>query len=162
MKTDLARILSVSGQHGLFLYIAAARNGAIAENLESKKRTSFDMKSRITTLADIAIFTSEGEMRLQDVFEKLHEVLGEQDAPTSKASADELKALFGKAIPNYDPDRFYVSHMKKVVDWYNDLKNNASLDFMTDEERKVEMEAEESEEAEEAEEQTSGEDPANA
>ena len=159
MKTDLARILSVSGQHGLFLYIAAARNGAIAENLESKKRTAFDMKSRITTLADIAIFTSEGEMKLQDVFCKLHEVLGAQDAPTSKASADELKGLFEKAVPNYDPDRFYVSHMKKVVDWYNDLKNNASLDFMTDEERRAEAEAE----AEEAEgEEGNGEDPANA
>ena len=158
MKTDLARILSVSGQHGLFLYIAAARNGAIAENLETKKRVAFDMKSRITTLADIAIYTSEGELRLQDVFSKLHEVLGEENAPTSKASADELKALFEKAIPNYDPDRFYVSHMKKVVDWYNDLKNNASLDFMTDEDRQAEAEAEEAGEEEEV----NGEDPANA
>lgn len=129
MKTDLARILSVSGQHGLFNYIAQARNGAIVEALGDKRRTCFDMKSRITTLADISIYTSEGEMKLQEVFQKLHEALGEADAPTSKASADELKALFLKAIPNYDADRFYVSHMKKVVDWYNELKNFASLDF---------------------------------
>lgn len=129
MKTDLARILSVSGQHGLFNYIAQARNGAIVEALSDKRRTCFDMKSRITTLADISIYTSEGEMKLQEVFQKLHEALGEADAPTSKASADELKALFLKAIPNYDGDRFYVSHMKKVVDWYNELKNFASLDF---------------------------------
>ncbi len=129
MKTDLARILSVSGQHGLFNYIAQARNGAIVEALGDKHRTCFDMKSRITTLADISIYTSEGEMKLQEVFQKLHEALGEADAPTSKASADELKALFLKAIPNYDGDRFYVSHMKKVVDWYNELKNFASLDF---------------------------------
>lgn len=129
MKTDLARILSVSGQHGLFNYIAQARNGAIVEALGDKRRTCFDMKSRITTLADISIYTSEGEMKLQEVFQKLHEALGEADAPTSKASADELKALFLKAIPNYDSDRFYVSHMKKVVDWYNELKNFASLDF---------------------------------
>ena len=129
MKTDLARILSVSGQHGLFNYIAQARNGAIVEALGDKRRTCFDMKSRITTLADISIYTSEGEMKLQEVFQKLHETLGEGDAPTSKASADELKALFLKAIPNYDGDRFYVSHMKKVVDWYNELKNFASLDF---------------------------------
>ncbi len=143
MKTDLARILSVSGQHGLFLYIAAARNGAIAENLGTKKRVAFDMKSRITTLADIAIFTSAGEMKLQEVFGKLREVLGDQqDAPTSKSSESELKALFAKAVPDYDPDRFYLSHMKKVVDWYNDLKANASLDFMTDEDRKAEAEAE--------------------
>ncbi len=129
MKTDLARILSVSGQHGLFNYIAQARNGAIVEALSDKRRTCFDMKSRITTLADISIYTSEGEMKLQEVFQKLHEALGEADAPTSKASADELKALFLKAIPNYDGDRFYVSHMKKVFDWYNELKNFASLDF---------------------------------
>lgn len=129
MKTDLARILSVSGQHGLFNYIAQARNGAIVEALSDKRRTCFDMKSKITTLADISIYTSEGEMKLQEVFQKLHDALGEADAPTSKASADELKALFLKAIPNYDGDRFYVSHMKKVVDWYNELKNFASLDF---------------------------------
>lgn len=129
MKTDLARILSVSGQHGLFNYIAQARNGAIVEALGDKRRTCFDMKSRITTLADISIYTSEGEMKLQEVFQKLHDALGEADAPTSKASADELKALFLKAIPNYDGDRFYVSHMKKVVEWYNELKNFASLDF---------------------------------
>ena len=129
MKTDLARILSVSGHHGLYLYLAQARTGAIAEALSDKKRTCFDIKTRITTLADIAIYTSEGEMKLKEVFLKLHEVLGDADAPSPKASSEELKSLFLKAIPDYDSDRFYVSHMKKVVEWYNELKNYASLDF---------------------------------
>ncbi len=129
MKTDLARILSVSGQHGLFNYIAQARNGAIVEALSDKRRTCFDMKSRITTLADISIYTSEGELKLKDVFLKLQAVLGDADAPTAKASSEELKSLFAKAVPDYDADRFYVSHMKKVVEWYNELKNFASLDF---------------------------------
>ena len=124
MKTDLARILSVSGQHGLYLYLAQARNGAIAE-----KRTCFDIKTRLTTLADIAIYTSEGELKLKEVFLKLKDVLGDADAPSPKASSEELKALFAKAVPDYDADRFYVSHMKKVVEWYNELKNYASLDF---------------------------------
>ena len=117
MKTDLTRILSVSGQHGLFYYVAQARSGAIVEALSDKRRTVFDMKSRITTLADISIYTNEGELKLKEVFLKLNAVLGDADAPTSKASSDELKALFEKAIPDYDADRFYVSHMKKVVDW---------------------------------------------
>ncbi|MBQ8071269.1 MAG: DUF5606 domain-containing protein [Bacteroidales bacterium] len=128
-KTDLSRILSVSGMSGLYRYVAQARNGAIAESLRDGHRTCFGLKSKITTLADIAIYTEDEEMKLQEVFGKLHEVLGEEDAPTSKASADELKALFAKAVPTYDADRFYVSHMKKVVDWYNELKNFASLDF---------------------------------
>ena len=129
MKTDLARILSVSGQHGLYLYLAQARNGAIAESLSDKKRTCFDIKTRLTTLADIAIYTSEGELKLKEVFLKLKDVLGDADAPSPKASSVELKALFAKAVPDYDADRFYVSHMKKVVEWYNELKNYASLDF---------------------------------
>ena len=129
MKTDLASILSVSGQHGLYLYLAQARNGAIAESLSDKKRTCFDIKTRLTTLADIAIYTSEGELKLKEVFLKLKDVLGDADAPSPKASSEELKALFAKAVPDYDADRFYVSHMKKVVEWYNELKNYASLDF---------------------------------
>lgn len=129
MKTDLTRILSVSGQHGLFYYVAQARSGAIVEALSDKRRTVFDMKSRITTLADISIYTNEGELKLKEVFLKLNAVLGEADAPTSKASSEELKSLFEKAIPDYDADRFYVSHMKKVVDWYNEIKHYASLDF---------------------------------
>jgi hypothetical protein len=52
-----------------------------------------------------------------------------------------IKDLFAKAVPNYDPDRFYVSHMKKVVDWYNELAKYASLEFVTDEEREAEAKA---------------------
>lgn len=140
MKTDLARILSVSGQHGLYLYLAQARNGAIAESLSDKKRTCFDIKTRLTTLADIAIYTSEGELKLKDVFLKLKEVLGDADAPGPKSSSEELKALFAKAVPDYDSDRFYVSHMKKVVEWYNELKNYASLDFADENETAPEEE----------------------
>lgn len=150
MKTDLSRILSVSGQHGLYLYIAQARSGAIAESLADKKRTVFDVRNRITTLADISIFTSDGELKLQEVFNKLHEQLGGQDAPSSKASAAELKSLFSQAVPDYDGDRFYVSHMKKVVDWYNELKNHASLDFMTQEDYEAEAAAKSGEAAEDA------------
>jgi hypothetical protein len=84
----------------------------------------------VTSLADISIYTDEEEVKLQQVFLNLKEVLGDADAPTSKAKPEELKALFENALPTYDRDRFYVSHMKKVVDWYNVLKNHASLDFV--------------------------------
>ena len=141
MKTNLAKILSVRGQRGLFAYIAQSRNGAIAESLRDHKRTNFAANSGITTLADISIYTLEGELKLKEVFRKLQEVLGDADAPNSKAPADEIKALFEKAIPDYDADRFYVSHMKKVVDWYNELKNFASLDFEDEEETEAPAEA---------------------
>ena len=138
MKTDLAKTLSIRGQHGLFTYIAQSRGGAIVESLEDKKRSHFAASAGITTLEDISIYTEDGEVKLSEVFGKMHEVLGEADAPTAKAADADLKALFEKALPNYDGSRFYVSHMKKVVEWYNALKKYASLEFLTDEEREAE------------------------
>ena len=138
MKTDLTKILSISGQSGLFNYISQARSGAIVEALADKKRTCFGMNSRITTLADISIYTDEGETKLKEVFLKMKETLGDADAPGSKSSAEELKSFFEKALPDYDRNRFYVSHMKKVVTWYNILKEHASLEFETGEEESSE------------------------
>lgn len=140
MKTDLSRILSISGQSGLFFYVSQARNGAIVEALADKKRLTVGMTSRLTSLADISIYTDDEEVKLQQVLLNMKEVLGDADAPSSKASAEELKALFEKALPAYDRDRFYVSHMKKVVDWYNNLKKYASLDFVNPEEESAEQE----------------------
>ena len=132
MKTDLSRILAVTGQHGLFRYVAQARNGVIAESLETGRRTVFDAHSRITTLADIAIYTNEEELKLAEVFTALQKTLDGQAAPSDKAAETELVALFDKAVPNYDADRFHVSHMRKVVGWYSELEKYASLDFETE------------------------------
>ena len=142
MKTDLAKTLSIRGQHGLFTYIAQSRGGAIVESLEDKKRSNFAASAGITTLEDISIYTEDGEVKLSEVFGKMHEVLGEADAPTAKAADADLKALFEKALPSYDGSRFYVSHMKKVVEWYNCLKKYTSLEFMTDEDREAEAQKE--------------------
>ena len=129
MKTDLSKILTISGQSGLFLYISQARSGAIVEALSDKKRSSVGMNSKITSLADISIYTEDEEVKLQQVFLNMKEVLGDADAPSAKSDPAQLKTLFEKALPDYDRDRFYVSHMKKVVEWYNCLKKYASLDF---------------------------------
>lgn len=135
MKTDLSKILSVSGKHGLYKFLALSRsNAAIAEALSDGHRTVFDPHSRITTLSDIAIYTDDGEFRLKEVFLAINKALDGNDAPTSKSPEAEIKALFDKAIPNYDPDRFYFSHMKKILDWYNELVQFASLDFVEEEE----------------------------
>ncbi|MBO4843343.1 MAG: DUF5606 domain-containing protein [Bacteroidales bacterium] len=132
MKTDLSKILSVSGKSGLFQYLAQARNGVIAEALADKKRCMIDIKSRITTLADISIFADSGEIKLKEVFQSLDKIYKGKPGP-EKLPDNDLKALFAKAVPDYDQNRFYPSHMKKVLDWYNQLAKYASLDFVEEE-----------------------------
>jgi len=137
MKTNLQKILSIAGQPGLFSYLTQANAGVVVESLATKKRTVCGMSMRISSLSDISVFTEEGEVSLETMFEKMKEKLGEQAAPSSKSNPEELKKFFGEVLPDYDRDKFYVSHMKKVVEWYNVLKEFASLDFEKPEEDSV-------------------------
>ena len=129
MKTDLRKVLSISGKPGLYLYVSQATQGVIIESIVNKSRTCVGLSARMTSLADISIYTDDEEVKLQEVFEKMKKVLSDEMAPGAKSKPEELKAFFEKALPTYDRDRFYVSHMKKVVEWYNCLKTYASLDF---------------------------------
>ncbi|MBR7158029.1 MAG: DUF5606 domain-containing protein [Bacteroidales bacterium] len=140
MKTDLKKVLSISGQPGLFLYLSQANAGVVVESLVTKKRTCCGISARITSLADISIYTESDEVRLQYVFEKMKEYLGENDAPGGKSKPEVLKEFFGNVLPDYDKDRFYASHMKKVVEWYSCLKEYASLDFVQEEEQEEQAE----------------------
>lgn len=133
-KTDLAKILSMSGYPGLYRFVAQSRTGAIAESLADGHRVNFPANGRITTLEDISIYADDGEVKLREVFAKMKEALAAKDAPTAKSPENEIRALFEKALPGYDRDRFYLSHMKKVVTWYNELKSKATLDFVNPEE----------------------------
>lgn len=134
MKTNLQKILSVSGQSGLFMYVNQANAGVIVESLITKKRSCFGIQARVTSLSDISIYTTEDEVSLRSVLEKMKEELNGEAAISPKSDAKEIKSFFAKVLPNYDQDRFYISHMKKVLEWYNLLKDNASLDFEDSEE----------------------------
>ncbi|OFY42970.1 MAG: hypothetical protein A2X18_00565 [Bacteroidetes bacterium GWF2_40_14] len=134
MKTNLQKIVSISGQPGLFLYISQASAGVIVESLSTKKRGIFGMSARLTSLSDISVYTTDEEVPLHKILVKMQEVLKDNAAPEAKSNPDVLRKFFEEVLPEYDRDRFYVSHMKKVVDWYNTLREFASLDFELPEE----------------------------
>jgi hypothetical protein len=142
MAIDLKKVLAISGQPGLFEYIAQGRNGFIVEAMESKKRSSVSTSAKVTTLADVSIYADDGEVTLKKVLEDMHAELGDKPAPTSKDNPETIKEFFAKVLPGYDRDRFYVSHMKKVLDWYNNLARFGSLEFIEEEEEKKEEAAE--------------------
>ena len=64
-KTDLSKILSVSGYSGLYLYLAQSRSGAIAENLETKERDKRMEKAVLKTL--VAYLNTDGGVLLVGV-----------------------------------------------------------------------------------------------
>jgi hypothetical protein len=132
MKTNLQKILTVSGYPGLFKYVAQANSGVVVEAISDKKRMVCGMSSKLSSLSDISVFTDEGDVKLQELFGKMKSNLGEENAPSGKSDPAKLKSFFEEVLPDYDRDRFYISHMKKVVEWYNNLKEFESLDFVVE------------------------------
>ena len=137
-KTDLKKIISVSGEHGLFEYVAQSRNGIIAQSLITGQRKAFGPSSKVSSLSDISIYTEDGEVSMKQVLEAIAEKTSKARAMDSKSSPDKIREFFRTVIPAYDEDRFYVSHMKKVLDWYNCLAEFGSLEFVEEEEEKKE------------------------
>lgn len=140
MATDLKTVLSVAGQTGLFNYLAQSKNGVIVEEFASKRRTSFSGNIRVTSLGDVSVYTNDDELPLKEVFRKMNAFLGDADAPSPKSDENTIKDFFANAIEEYDRDRFYLSHMKKVLEWYNLLKQYASLEFEDDQPEQEEVE----------------------
>lgn len=139
----MKKILSVSGEHGLFEYVAQGRGGIIAESLSTKQRTMLGASAKVSSLADISIYTDETDVPLRDVLTAMAAKLSQGPAPDPKGDTKAIKAFFAEVIPDYDENRFYVSHMKKILGWYEELRNHASLEFAEEEEEQEEEKAEE-------------------
>ncbi len=126
---DLKEILSVSGKPGLFKTIAQTKTGVIIESLIDGKRIQAFASDKISSLGEISIFTTTEDMPLREVFRLMREKNGEQPAPDIKADDRTLKAFFESVLPDYDRERVYTSHMRKLVQWYNLLIANGITDF---------------------------------
>lgn len=141
MKTiKLKDILSISGKGGLFKFIAQARNGVVVESLDDNKRLVAPATARVSSLEDIAIFTEEEELPLAEVFMRIYDLTEGKEALSHKASGDELKSAFVDLVPDYDEERVYVSDIKKVYQWYNQLCVNEMLEVVEKEEEAAEEE----------------------
>lgn len=140
----LKDIMSISGYSGLYKFVSQGRNGIIVESLTDGKRAHVSASAKVSALSDISIFTNEGEESLSKVLESIKQM--ENGAPTisHKGSDDELRGYFSKVLTNFDEERVYISDIKKVIAWYNQLQKIGMLDF-SDEEEKAEVEAESSE-----------------
>ena len=126
----LEKILSVAGKPGLYKLITQTRSGFVAESLLDGKRISVGLRSNVSVLSEIAIYTLEEELPLREVFLKIQEK--EKGGKTSvghKEDKIKLEEYFFEVLPNYDEDRVYASDIKKIIQWYNALVDNDIVDF---------------------------------
>lgn len=140
----LKDILAISGEPGLYHYIAGSRNGVIAESLIDGKRRNFaGTHARVSSLAEISIFTEDDDVALADVLTNLYKHTAGEKTLSHKESEVAIRSLFDEVLPNYDKERFHLSDMRKVCQWFNLMIGAGMTDFS------IEEPAEEAEAAEE-------------
>ena len=142
MATELEKIISVSGKSGLFKVVSAGKVAVVAESLVDGKRQPILSTQRVSTLADISMFTYEEDVPLKQVLLNMKNVYGDTEVPSSNLTGTALREEFKKILPDFDEDRVYDSDIKKLFNWYGLLKSCDMLDFETTEESAEEESAE--------------------
>jgi hypothetical protein len=137
---DLTKILAISGKPGLFKTLGQTKTGLIVESLIDGKRVPAFSHERMSSLAEISIFTVDEDVSLEEALKRIYEKYEGKPAINPSAKGEELKAFMKEILPNYDEDRVYTSDIKKILTWYNLLAEKEMLDFTEEkeEEKKVE------------------------
>ena len=133
-------VLTISGKPGLYRLLSHGRNMFIVECVDaSKKRVPVYNSDQVVMLDDIAIYTDTEELPLRNVFAKIYEKENGVIQLDIKASTpEELVEYFESVMPDYDRERVYLTHIKKIYSWYNILVANGVVDFVSKDEEAAE------------------------
>jgi hypothetical protein len=124
---DLKGIISISGLPGLYKVIAQSKNGVIVESLTDKKRFPAFGSHKISSLEDISMFTTGEDKPIKEIMKSIYDKENGGPCIDSKKEDKEITEYFSAVLPDYDKDRVYVSNMRKLFSWYNQLQATGNL-----------------------------------
>lgn len=119
---NLENILAISEKPGLYILKTRTRTGVIAESLIDGKKITVSIRSNVSLLSEISIYTHHEEKPLAEVMRNI--AIKEDNGPAISHKEDNAKliAYFSEILPDYDNDRVYPSDIKKIISWYNTLQ----------------------------------------
>lgn len=115
------RIVAVTGLPGLFEILSSKNDGALVRSL-ADNTTKF-VTSRVhnmSHLESIEVYTIRENVNLSEVFLGMQ---GSSEALPNVKDNAALKAYFQKVFPDLDFERVYASDMKKMVKWFEVLRD---------------------------------------
>jgi hypothetical protein len=140
---DLKGIISISGMSGLYKVIAQSKNGVIVESIADKRRFPAFASHKISTLEDISMYTTGEDKPLREIMKAIYDKENGGPAVDAKKDDKEIMAYFESILPDFDKERVYVSNMRKLFSWYNQLQATGNLKLKeqdaADDENKVKV-----------------------
>ena len=119
---NLEKILAISGKPGLYALKVQTRTGFVAESFIDGKKITVGLRSNVSLLSEISVFTNTEEKPLAEVMRNIAIKENEGPSISHKESNEVLAAYFKEILPDYDQDRVYPSDIKKILNWYNILQ----------------------------------------
>ena len=119
---NVEKILAISGKPGLYELKVQTRSGFVAESMIDGKKITVGMRSNVSLLSEISMYTHSEEKPLVEIMRAIAVKENEGPAISHKEDNDKLIAYFKQIVPDYDEDRVYASDIKKVLNWYNMLQ----------------------------------------
>jgi hypothetical protein len=119
---NLEKILAISGKPGLYALKVQTRTGFVAESLTDGKKITVGLRSSVSLLSEISIYTHTEEKPLAEVMRTIAIKENEGLTISHKENNDVLLTYFKEILPDYDQDRVYPSDIKKLLNWYNLLQ----------------------------------------
>lgn len=124
---NLEKILSISGKPGLYVLKVQTRTGFVAESLLDGKKVTVSLKSNVSLLSEISIYTYEGEKPLAEIMQNIANKENKGQAISHKEENTVLSSYFREILPEYDEERVYPSDIKKILNWYNMLQERGLI-----------------------------------
>lgn len=119
---NLEKILAISGKPGLYALKIQTRTGFVAESLVDGKKITVGLRSNVSLLSEISMYTYTEEKPLAEVMRNIAKKENNGPTPAFKDDKALLSAYFLEVLPDYDQERVYASDIKKVINWYNILQ----------------------------------------
>ena len=119
---NLQAIVAVSGKPGLWKALVQNKTGFILESLDAQKTKMVAnlATAKMAALDEITVFGEDDDIKLTDIFERIKNT---SSVPDAKADGKALRSFFREVAPDHDEERVYSSDIKKIITWYNILKD---------------------------------------
>jgi hypothetical protein len=119
---NLQAIVAVSGKPGLWKALVQNKSGFVLESLDAQKTKMVANLSttKMAALDEITVFGEDDDLKLTDIFERIKSA---SSVPDAKADGNALRNFFREVAPDHDEERVYSSDIKKIITWFNILKD---------------------------------------
>ena len=132
---EYKKIIAITGMGSLYELLSSKTDGAIVRSLEDNS-TKF-IASRVhnfSHLESIEVYSQKENVNLVEIFKLMEE--SKEPLPDVK-NIDAVKKYFKEVYPDLDFERVYASDMKKMVKWFEVLRNKVDFKLSDDTEEEV-------------------------